>query len=68
MELGGLITAMGNTRLEARHLEGRPFDQGGISYWEASWPVSASADNVSPEPGAAPTPSRQGTWNYRFLF
>jgi LCP family protein required for cell wall assembly len=37
MELGGLITRMGGTRLRAAHLDGRPFDLDGISYWEADW-------------------------------
>ena len=41
MELGGLITSMGGTTLKAQRLDGRPFDQGGISYWDADW---ASAD------------------------
>ena len=68
MELGGLITAMGNTRLEAEHLSGRPFVQGGISYWEATWPGNARADGGSPEPAPAPRESRKGPWNYRFLF
>lgn len=38
MELGGLITAMGTTRLETQRLGGRPFmSDDGISYWEADW-------------------------------
>lgn len=37
MELGGLITSMGGTSLQTRRLDGRPFEQGGISYWEADW-------------------------------
>jgi anionic cell wall polymer biosynthesis LytR-Cps2A-Psr (LCP) family protein len=37
MELGGLITRMGGTQLQAVHLDGRPFDLDGISYWEADW-------------------------------
>jgi LCP family protein required for cell wall assembly len=40
MELGGLLTAMGTTHLDTRRLGGRPFDQGGISYWEADWPTA----------------------------
>ena len=39
MELGGLATAMGSTRLETGRLEGRPFDRNGISYLEIDWPV-----------------------------
>ncbi|MGB5134352.1 MAG: LCP family protein [Prochlorococcaceae cyanobacterium] len=38
LELGGLVTAMGTTRLEIERLDGRPFYQDGISYWEAYWP------------------------------
>jgi LCP family protein required for cell wall assembly len=41
MELGGLLTAMGTTRLDTQRLGGRPFDQDGISYWEAEWPGEA---------------------------
>jgi LCP family protein required for cell wall assembly len=37
MELGGLITRMGSTRLQTAHLSGRPFDLDGINYWEADW-------------------------------
>jgi LCP family protein required for cell wall assembly len=40
MELGGLITLMGTTKLQTQHLGGRPFDMGGVSYWEADWPGS----------------------------
>jgi len=42
MELGGLITAMGSTRLNVERLGGRPFDLDGISYWEADWPDEGS--------------------------
>ena len=38
MEIGGLITAMGGTKLDAERLGGRPFMRDGISYWEAEWP------------------------------
>lgn len=38
MELGGLLTRIGTTDLEAERLDGRPFMQNNISYWEASWP------------------------------
>ncbi len=41
MELGGLITAMGATRLDVERLDGYPFMLDGISYWEAYWPDSA---------------------------
>jgi LCP family protein required for cell wall assembly len=62
MELGGLITRMGSTSLQTSHLSGRPFDLGGISYWEADWPTdgkdpgSASADNL---PGRGTGSGRQ---------
>lgn len=39
MELGGLITAISTTNLNIHHLEGRPFDQGGVSYLEIDWPA-----------------------------
>jgi LCP family protein required for cell wall assembly len=41
MELGGLITAMGTTRLDVERLDGYPFMLDGISYWEAYWPDPA---------------------------
>lgn len=44
MELGGLITRMGSTSLQTSHLSGRPFELGGISYWEADW-QSAGVDS-----------------------
>ncbi|MFN9907011.1 MAG: LCP family protein, partial [bacterium] len=30
MELGGLVTAISTTELKIRHLDGQPFDQGGV--------------------------------------
>jgi LCP family protein required for cell wall assembly len=47
MEIGGLITAMGGTNLQAERLAGRPFMRDGISYWQAEWPTPASNDNLS---------------------
>jgi len=41
MELGGLASAMGSTRLETERLQGRPFDRQGISYLAIDWPVPA---------------------------
>lgn len=41
MELGGLITAMGPTRLDVERLDGTPFMLDGVSYWEAAWPDPA---------------------------
>jgi LCP family protein required for cell wall assembly len=41
MEIGGLITAMGGTQLDAERLGGRPFMRDGISYWQADWPAAA---------------------------
>jgi LCP family protein required for cell wall assembly len=40
MEIGGLMTAMGGTTLDAKRLDGRPFMKDGISYWQAEWPSS----------------------------
>ena len=74
MELGGLITSMGGTTLKAQRLDGRPFDQGGISYWDADW---ASADEprgqeASEESGSKPHAGAEkagsGGRPYRFLF
>jgi LCP family protein required for cell wall assembly len=62
MELGGLITRMGSTRLRATHLDGRPFDLDGISYWEADW-TGAGTSAISTEDG--PSGEKGG---YRFLF
>ena len=39
MELGGLITLMGTTKLETHRLGGRPFYRDGLSYWDAEWPA-----------------------------
>jgi LCP family protein required for cell wall assembly len=55
MEIGGLITAMGGTKLDAERLGGRPFMRDGISYWEAEWPKAsgdAAASNSSDRYGA----------------
>ncbi len=63
MELGGLITAMGRTRLDTERLDGRPFYKDGISYWDAVWP--------SPEPGATSTDTEETTattQRHRFVF
>ena len=38
MELGGLMTAISTTKLNIHHLDGRAFDQGGVSYLEIDWP------------------------------
>ena len=38
MDLGSMVTALGGTQLHTKQLGGRPFDQNGISYWEADWP------------------------------
>ena len=55
MEIGGLITAMGGTKLDAERLGGRPFMRDGISYWEAEWPTAArdaAASNSSDRYGS----------------
>jgi LCP family protein required for cell wall assembly len=38
MDLGAMVTALGGTQLHTKQLGGRPFDQNGVSYWEADWP------------------------------
>ena len=58
MEIGGLITAMGGTQLDAERLGGKPFMRDGISYWEAEWPSAATGA------GAAAASQER----YKFLF
>ena len=58
MEIGGLISAMGSTDLNAERLKGRPFMHEGISYWKAEWPEATAA-------GAA---SSSSTERFKFLF
>jgi LCP family protein required for cell wall assembly len=53
MELGGLVTGISTTKLNIHHLEGRPFDLGGVSYLEIDWPGLAPAAS-SPESGETP--------------
>ncbi len=60
MELGGLITVMGTTKLETRRLGGRPFFRDGLSYWDADWP--------SPPAPAASEASDGDNGRYKFLF
>jgi LCP family protein required for cell wall assembly len=59
MELGGLMTAIGSTRLETERLQGHPFDRNGISYWDTVWPVPQEhAGHSSSEPGSGRGPVR----------
>ena len=58
MEIGGLISAMGSTDLNAERLRGRPFMHEGISYWKAEWPEATAA-------GAAAAGSSE---RFKFLF
>lgn len=60
MELGGLVTAISTTDLKIHHLDGRPFDQGGVSYLEIDWPSSE-------EPGSAPEKAGEARRSF-FLF
>jgi LCP family protein required for cell wall assembly len=48
MDLGGMVTALGGTELRTKQLGGRPFDQNGVSYWEADWPQP-----IEPSPSSA---------------
>jgi LCP family protein required for cell wall assembly len=50
MELGGLMTAISTTDLKIHHLDGRPFDQGGVSYLEIDWPGDGEPGSLSPSP------------------
>ncbi|WP_415400119.1 LCP family protein [Synechococcus sp. W4D4] len=58
MEIGGLISAMGSTELNAERLGGQPFMHEGISYWKAEWPEATAA-------GAAAAGSSE---RFKFLF
>jgi LCP family protein required for cell wall assembly len=51
MELGGLLTRIGTTDLETERLDGQPFYQDGISYWDAVWP-DLSERSLEHEPEA----------------
>jgi LCP family protein required for cell wall assembly len=66
MELGGLITRMGSTRLQTAHLDGRPFDLDGISYWEADW--QGQGTSAVPDGENANTGKPDGGGLQRFLF
>jgi anionic cell wall polymer biosynthesis LytR-Cps2A-Psr (LCP) family protein len=58
MELGGLVTAISTSKLNIRHLDGRPFDQGGVSYLDIDWPGHAEPQPASPSP-TPPEPNRR---------
>ncbi|MEB3257551.1 MAG: LCP family protein [Cyanobacteriota bacterium] len=60
MELGGLMTAISTTELKIHHLDGRPFDQGGVSYLELDWPAQE-------DPGLAPEDGQEARRSF-FLF
>lgn len=47
LELGGLITAMGTTELQASRLPARPFYQKGISYLDTQWPATDSSRGIN---------------------
>ncbi|MEB3255514.1 MAG: LCP family protein [Synechococcaceae cyanobacterium] len=66
MELGGLITRMGSTRLQTAHLDGRPFDLDGISYWEADW--QGEGTSAVPDAENAAAGKAAGGGRQRFLF
>lgn len=64
MELGGLITAMGTTKLNTERLEATPFERNGISYLDTQWPGqsgSISATDSEEDSGSS-------SWRYRPLF
>jgi LCP family protein required for cell wall assembly len=60
MQIGGLITAMAATTLSTERIGGRPFDQNGISYWEADWPAVST--------GSSNNGDAESEGRYRFLF
>ena len=59
MELGGLITAMGTTDLNASSLKAVPFNADGISYLDTEWPAKASSGADA---------SEASSQRFRFLF
>ncbi|WP_051834409.1 LCP family protein [Synechococcus sp. KORDI-52] len=59
MELGGLITAMGTTDLDASSLSAVPFYADGISYLDTEWPAKSSS-------GAEATEA--SSQRFRFVF
>lgn len=69
MELGGLLTLMGTTKLQTQRLGGRPFDQGGVSYWETDWPAQSTAADGTADPANTTASSAKAPESrYRFLF
>jgi LCP family protein required for cell wall assembly len=78
MELGGLMTAMGSTKLETQRLKGHPFDRNGISYWDTEWPVPqehAGLSSSTTGSGRGPLPQlfgdgkeRPARQGYRYLY
>ncbi len=60
MEIGGLITSMGNTQLQTTRLEATPFYRNGISYLDTVWPSERSPQ--------APDPETATSWQDRYLF
>ena len=59
MELGGLITAMGTTDLNASSLNAVPFNSDGISYLDTEWPAKSSSGADA---------SEASSQRFRFLF
>ena len=59
MELGGLITAMGTTDLNASSLNAVPFNADGISYLDTEWPAKSSSGADA---------SEASSQRFRFLF
>ena len=59
MELGGLITAMGTTDLNASTLNAVPFYADGISYLDTEWPAKTSSGADA---------SEASSQRFRFLF
>ena len=66
MDLGGMVTALGGTKLQTKQLGGRPFDQNGISYWEVDWPqpIESSPSTDSKESATKDSGDRHGEDKY----
>ena len=78
MELGGLMSAIGSTRLETQRLQGHPFDRNGISYLDTEWPVpqdhagNSSSGSLTERGPTQPLPgdgeAKPSAQRYRYLF
>ena len=59
VQLGGLITAMASTDLDAQRLKAVPFRSGGVSYLDTEWPAKSTSGADASEASSR---------RFRFLF